>query len=379
MKTLEITRKLFQTFASILIIIQLHQNIKKYFHHPVVVETSKVLVKDLTPPVVYVCQTNQFNPLRAGSQGYDFITDFATGTMKNSNTVTWQGKYGNLTYQALEDLAFDYDYKLPDPRNNALEKKFFLSKGICMKLTNITQKPHMLFETEKEVIFFMVDPAKENDIYPKQTEDATSRIGPTSRIGSKSKIGSTSASFYDRKVYEIEYKLHDSRVHDGVTCTDYDNSEWISYRNCLNVVKKKRLLSTYGCLPPWFPHQESDKLCETVKDKTKEEIKKDIRKDLIEILNNREIDSLNECLLPCITTEIKFKETRSETNRLKMAILSATNKKWATVDTEFFSYTIFSLTVDIGSALGWWLGLSCLSILDVILINLYSVKKYWKQ
>ena len=309
--------------------------------------------------------------MRAGSQGYDFITDFATGTMKNSSTVTWQGKYGNLTYQALEDLAFDYDYKLPDPRNNALEKKFFLSKGICMKLINITQNTHMLFETEKEVIFFMVDPAMANDIYPKQAEDATSRIGPTNQ----------KASFYDRRVYEIEYKLYDARIHDGVTCTDYANSELKSYGNCLNGVMKKKLLVAYGCLPPWFPHQESEtaeKLCETVKNKTKEDIK-DICNDLIEILNNREIVSLNKCLPPCITTDIKFKETRIETNRLKMAILSAKNKTWATVETEFFSYNIFSLTVDIGSALGWWLGLSCLSILDVILINLYSVKKYWKH
>jgi hypothetical protein len=57
------------------------------------------------------------------------------------------------------------------------------------------------------------------------------------------------------------------------------------------------------------------------------------------------------------------------TNRLEKAFLEAKSQDWATVHKQVYSYDIFSLTVDLGSALGLWMGFSILSILDHILIN----------
>ena len=48
-------------------------------------------------------------------------------------------------------------------------------------------------------------------------------------------------------------------------------------------------------------------------------------------------------------------------------------------NTQVYSYDILNLTVDLGGALGLWLGLSCLSILDNILDNWISMKNYWKK
>ena len=50
-------RKIFQITALILFIIQFKQSVRKYFQAPVVVQESRVPVKDLPPPVIYVCNT----------------------------------------------------------------------------------------------------------------------------------------------------------------------------------------------------------------------------------------------------------------------------------------------------------------------------------
>ena len=49
-----------------------------------------------------------------------------------------------------------------------------------------------------------------------------------------------------------------------------------------------------------------------------------------------------------------------------------------TVITDAYAYDVFSLVVDLGSALGLWLGLSALSIFDYILSFYESIRyKYF--
>ena len=65
--------------------------------------------------------------------------------------------------------------------------------------------------------------------------------------------------------------------------------------------------------------------------------------------------------------KIKVEKTRYDRNRLNQASLKAFSKDWAVKHTKVYSYDEFDFVVDFGSALGLWLGLSCLSILDNIL------------
>ena len=61
------------------------------------------------------------------------------------------------------------------------------------------------------------------------------------------------------------------------------------------------------------------------------------------------------------------------------AWLRAHSNDWAIKHTKVYSYDEFDFVVDFGSALGLWLGLSCLSILDNILETLMSIKTYWRN
>ena len=98
-----------------------------------------------------------------------------------------------------------------------------------------------------------------------------------------------------------------------------------------------------------------------------------------ELLQNYELDVFKRCLPPCKTMKIKIKRVSYMSNYLNFAFLEARSTDWATVHTQVYSYDILSLTVDFGSALGLWLGLSCLSILHNVLENWILMKKYWKK
>ena len=113
--------------------------------------------------------------------------------------------------------------------------------------------------------------------------------------------------------------------------------------------------------------------------KQKGQEKKKIFQALDDLLNNREVRMFKKCLPPCVTINIKLQKTRHERHRLNEAWLTAVSKDLATKLTEVYSYDQFDFVVDFGSALGLWLGLSCLSILDNILEMWMSVKKYWKK
>ena len=95
MKHNDMIRKVFQVLTIILFIIQFEQSLRKYFQFPVVEQTSRVPVKDLPLPVIYVCQANQFNYTKARENGYRYFTHFMLGILMNSTNISWQGKAGH--------------------------------------------------------------------------------------------------------------------------------------------------------------------------------------------------------------------------------------------------------------------------------------------
>ena len=126
-------RKVFQTFAIILFVFQFQQSVRKYFQYPVVEQTSRIAVKDIPDPVVYVCQANQFNYRKAKDQGYSSFTNFMTGINDYAKNITWQGYYRNQTYNELENMLLDFDY-------SSLESKTFLTSA---NLWNVNEKKNI--------------------------------------------------------------------------------------------------------------------------------------------------------------------------------------------------------------------------------------------
>ena len=179
--------------------------------------------------------------------------------------------------------------------------------------------------------------------------------------------------------YELEYSLYDYSIHDRTTSTDYTRLS-MSYGECLNDILKEESLATYGCLLPWISTNNSKIICEEkINMDAKGKNKTSLYRDVLYLIKNFEPQMFKRCLPPCITMQIKLHEVSYMSKVLMKAGFETIIKDWATTHTQVYSYDILSLTVDLGSALGLWMGLSCLSILDHILENWISINKYWKK
>ena len=79
-----------------------------------------------------------------------------------------------------------------------------------------------------------------------------------------------------------------------------------------------------------------------------------------------DVGYLHQCPPPCTFTTYKVKIIQTDYFKKfeNHAAFSYFFEEYIDVYTEMYSYDMFSLVVDLGSALGLWLGLSALCILD---------------
>ena len=158
--------------------------------------------------------------------------------------------------------------------------------------------------------------------------------------------------------------IQDSRIKDGVTCRDYERIN-SSYGKCLNQALRKEFLENLDCLPPWMPDNLGE-VCELdkpvhIKDKEKYDRLTD---NLLEFTSGRELDCWERCLPPCTYMSVVMKKTDYNSNLVGRSWLNLKASNKVTVHTEVYAYDAISLIVDLGSAMGLWLGLSALSVLD---------------
>ncbi len=211
---------------------------------------------------------------------------------------TWKGKHGNLTFEQLLNMIYVYDYKNLKYENETIE--FLMPYGFCLKF-NKTTTQKIRHRSVKKSVFMLTDPAKVNSFKTNEMENSRIQFGPTTD------------GLFDISAYEIRYTLHDSRILDGKTCTDYARLK-SSYEECILTVLKARLLKYYNCLPPWFP-KPLDQTCEKDKEIRVEqenqgsiyEYSEDkINYDMNELILGRELKMLKVCLPPCLKMDVKM-------------------------------------------------------------------------
>ena len=74
-------------------------------------------------------------------------------------------------------------------------------------------------------------------------------------------IGPSSNGLFQWANFLLDYDIHDDRIKDGITCTDYGKYN-TSYGSCIKSAMRAELLAAFGCLPPWFLN-EDPKTCES--------------------------------------------------------------------------------------------------------------------
>ena len=359
---LKVLRTAFQIIAFGIFVYQMKNSVRKYFDRPTMKQTSIKSFEEIEGPVLFVCREGQYKHEKAKQSGYDYMTTALTGKLTNSGNITWKGKFGNIT-------DFQHDFFHYDPNNNNAtivkfddkgpsteklknyEEVFILPYGVCKKFDNMIDK--MNINSVHPTILLHVDPSKTNRIRVIEIDNAKFEFGPNRN------------NTFDATQYLLQVRIYDQSIQDGITCTNY-KSKKTNYGECIEKSMKKEIIETYNCLPPWFPNSTGS-ICE--KDKDVQIEKKhfaSLTTEITSLIKGLDMEILSTCLPPCITLSITVKKLLHAYKR-DYGYVGLNIAKKVTVHTDVFAYDVFSLIVDLGSALGLWLGLSAVSILDITL------------
>ncbi len=333
-------------------VFQMQNSVTKYLSRPVVQEKSTKELYEIQMPVIYICEDNQFNYTNGKRFGYPSQETFYPGMLNGTLNISWKGTDDVMTIKDLQKELFgdetSYSQITFYPPDISSEKIFIAPHGFCVKLSNNTSA---WVYTEKKALFLIVDPYKVNDIQVAEMDNALVSFGPTTE------------DRFDFSMFEVRCTLYDDRIHDESTCTDYEKIG-SSYGVCIKQVMRDQLLDSYGCLPPWF--ESSKQTCEEGSEinVTNGTLLNDTIRDIRELVYGKQPKVFSKCLKPCLSMGVYMKRVNHKTNVETNARINFEISKQVTVFKEIYSYDEFSLIVDLGSALGLWLGLSAIGILD---------------
>ena len=296
---------------------------------------------------------SQFNYTKAKINGFSGLSEFAMG-IKNAHhrQMSWKGIRGDKSFAELQRDLFDYNYETFSSFfghwNDHLggieaELGFLLPYGFCLKWRLTKHKMTIRFAGRGAV--FMIDQTFTNQL---------------NLLGSQSamvNLGSLGNGFYSGYKYEVDLSLHDSRIHDGITCVDYDKIS-SSYGQCIEGKMKEMMLEELGCLLPWVS-STSNLSCENFNSK---KISNVMFKEIPNFISGWKMRSLSACKQPCLKLDFKFHEVGHVFNRIDTGYVQMSVYDEVTVYRDVHAFDVFSLVVDLGSALGLWLGLSALTM-----------------
>ena len=347
----------------------MQNSIKKFIDGPVIQQTSQTKFDKIKKPVIFICQDGQFNYTEASSYGYDKLTYYSFG-VAGYPIISWKGKYGNRTFKDLQQSIYPTDYSNTkttqgiigtDYKVVSAEDMIFLTPiGFCAHV-NVTERGVRFQVTEKSTVY-VADPRKVNKIKMSKMEKGMLKLGPK---------GDGS---YDNNNYKVKLSVYNSALNEGQTCKDYEK-EGTSFGQCVEESIGDMFLDLYACLPPWFPNSGM-LTCEQNKETNipPKEHMENYRHDFVSFYYEMVLSKIKPCLPPCVTVNLDLIDVsyiQSVTNKATMR-LDFENE--VTVYTDVYAYDMFSLVVDLGSALGLWLGLSALSMLDTLVQMLSSMK-----
>ena len=319
----------------------------KYISKPLVTERSIEPIKTIQKPLIYVCQENQFNYSRAHELGYAGHTSFLTGKLNGTDKPTWLGNSKNKSYDDIEQDLFSYNYTGFSLFVAVKEPIFIQSHGYCQQVLNFSLNSIQDIFSHHPIRIFILDPHQSTQLRIEQN------LGQTSTLFA----GNNRNEFI---VYKLVYILQDDSIHDGLKCTDYRRIA-SSYDSCLyhNVLQK--LHDWYGCVPIWFPYKNEK--CSL----SNNPLKNETVHYIFDLVNLLEIKT--DCKPSCLRLEIKLQEVQKLSNYPTHAVIQLMHEKQLKVLKTVYAYDGFSLIVELGSALGLWLGMSAVGLLDIIIEN----------
>ncbi len=334
-------------------------SLRKYVERPVSQAIFTVELDQVKKPLIYVCEDGQFNETISKQYGYAYPGKFWTGEVQCMQNASWSGNHGDKSFLELRRMFYQHDYTnfyafvlnhTSEDWEEAKHKIEFVNpSGFCMNLSEVITGSELI-STVKKSTLFLVDPYYANSIKMLGRENYLLAFGRQVN------------GLFEGASYDVKIELHDLSVMDGTTCVDYEKLG-TSYGKCLEFGWKDFMKKWFGCLLPWIS-DELHPICQFVEKKTESVYKAFLK--LEKFFLDIQIKAYNPCLPPCHKMSFKLKKVEDWTNG-NISMLRFDISEKVTVYTDYYAYDEFSFIVDLGSALGLWLGLSAVSIVEAIL------------
>ena len=133
--------------------------------------------------------------------------------------------------------------------------------------------------------------------------------------------------------------------------------------------------SGVGCVYPWLSNRNQ---CTTI---TRNDSIDGIRsyfswKYILPYYYTKKTAAEKKCKNPCITTKIFIQSLPTVDNSYGFSMTNLEFNPAVIIERKERSYGFFNFLVDAGSSLGLWLGLSFISLIDLIPLMIAQVRKY---
>ncbi len=351
----------FKILASGLFLFQMYHAVIKFVNMPEVNESSVTTTENIMKPLMYVCDDDQFKYDTARKYGYQDKTSYVVGKLNGSENPSWIGNsINNSSADELLESVHNFNYNdvhVIDGDNEKIptEQLYIHPYGFCIKILNFRFDKAIDITSKHEVRFYILDPYKSSLL---RVEEA---LGHSTNLNVKK-------DKFEYNNFKVSYTLHDESIHDGKTCTDYTN-KGSTYGECIVNEMNEKLMEWFDCIPPWF----YGKMTKCVNSSKPHNEKALIF--LAQFILNSDMES--RCLPSCLSVQMNFMRVFKINNFPDAAVLNVRHDKTVQVYRKVHSYDMFSLVVEIGSALGLWMGLSAVAILDNVIGMLKTIFKHF--
>ena len=330
--------------------------LEKYLDQPhLSLPGSKKLSEEMSI-LVSVCKTSQFDWAELIGLSYKNFGAFYKGQINDTNFLSWSGHYGNMTYNETLNtlLSSGVEHIHFDQNIEALEIKLLLPHGVCKLFRgNTGMKSMLIYIGERsDYTVTVTDPAAAVNF----------RLADHMMTGDIIMVKTDLAS---KVVVNYLIQLTETSIETGDgSCTDYPNEQYETYADCVEKELENKILPVLGCMVPWISR---NKMCSGLIPKLQ------MHNDLTDMLYSFIISSLtgqahhyDNCRPPCkkLSAHSKYLSTRvSQSSNDRIYINFDENIK---VERIVLAYGLDTFLVEIGSALGLWLGLSVIGVFDVL-------------
>ena len=354
-------KKLFRFFMLILSIVMLCYQVSKAFkslmNPPMMIVSESVNTINVRAPLVYICPLDQYNTDRLIEFGYKDEFTMIGGSLDDEPIRSW-GAHKNITFQQLVDNVTDLNFqKIISYIVLPVKKVIFPKFGYCLMLDddiNVTETT--IIDTLKYQIGFMI-------LLTDSKTKTYFSVDMASQIGDRIRLESTTVPMVYTFFVDIEMHI----LSDKSKCQSDPN---YSYEACVDEFVHDDLMNLFNCVPPFLSAKNH---CTNAR----------IENELDEYLFYKYTEPYftfgqtiaeEKCQKPCVQQKIKV-SLRDQVQLYKKGSSTAriTFTPVVKVYSDHPAYDWFNFVVDVGSSFGTWVGLSCISFIDLVLNPIATV------